>query len=91
MNFRKMRYFIDVVRLKSMTKAAKENNITQCAMSQQIKAIEEELDTLLLIRGRNEIVPTKAGNIFLAFCQSCLERHQITTRKIGAIRNNNDA
>ena len=87
MNFRKMQYFIDVVRLESITKAAEKNHIAQCAMSQQIKSIEETVDALLLIRQRNHITATKAGIIFYTFCMGCLERHDITMKKIQGISN----
>ena len=43
MTLKKMKYFIDVMQQESITKAAIKNNITQCAMSQQIKAIEKKV------------------------------------------------
>ncbi len=89
MKLRKLSYFIDVVNLRSITKAAKKNNITQCAMSQQMKSIEETMDALLLIRTKNEVLPTKAGLIFYAFCEECLERHHIYRKKIEKISNEN--
>lgn len=85
MNFNKIQYFIDVVQLESITKAAGKNGITQCAMSQQIKSIEKEVDTLLLIRKRNHITPTKAGIIFYKFCIDSLEYHNETCKKMQAI------
>lgn len=86
MSFKRLQYFIDVVQLRSITKAADKNNITQCAMSQQIKAIEKELDTLLLIRQRNQITPTDAGYIFYNFCVDSLEYHHEAMKKIENIR-----
>lgn len=89
MNFRKFQYFIDVVQLGSITKAAKKNNITQCAMSQQIKSIENELGALLLIRRRNHITPTKSGSVFYNFCVESLECHSYITEEIHSISNIN--
>ncbi|QUO31435.1 LysR family transcriptional regulator [Faecalicatena sp. Marseille-Q4148] len=75
MTLKKMKYFIDVMQQESITKAAIKNNITQCAMSQQIKAIEKELGVLLLIRGRNQLIPTKEGILFYTLCKDCTETH----------------
>lgn len=85
MNFKKLQYFIDVVQLKSITKAAEKNNITQCAMSQQIKAIESEFETLLLIRKRNKITTTNAGDIFYNFCLESLDYHEMIVKEINTI------
>lgn len=89
MNFQKLYYFIDVVQLESITAAAKKNGITQCAMSQQIKSIEKEMDILLLIRRRNHLMPTKAGILFYDFCVETLKCHRKYTRKIQSISNIN--
>lgn len=85
MNFKKFQYFVDVVQLKSITKAAKKNNITQCAMSQQIKSIEKEFETILLIRHHNQITPTDAGYIFYEFCLESMEYHNAIIREIATI------
>ena len=44
---KQIRYFQSVVRLGSFTAAAEEHYIAQCAISQQIRALEEELGTAL--------------------------------------------
>lgn len=90
MNFQKLYYFIDVVQLESITAAAKKNGITQCAMSQQIKSIEKEMDVLLLIRRRNHIMPTKAGILFYDFCIETLECHRKYTGEMRSISNINN-
>ena len=43
MNIRNLEYFIKVVDTNSFTKAAEELFISQSAISQQIKALEDEL------------------------------------------------
>lgn len=54
-----MQYFIDVVDAHSFTQAAADDNISQSAISQQIKELENNLGVLLLKRqGRSfEITP----------------------------------
>ena len=90
MNFQKLYYFIDVVQLESITAAAKKNGITQCAISEQIKSIEKEMDVLLLIRRRNHIMPTKAGILFYDFCIETLECHRKYTGEMRSISNINN-
>ena len=47
MNFKQLSYFQDIVRTGSFTEAAEENFISQSAMSQQMKSLEEELGVTL--------------------------------------------
>ena len=61
---RKIRYFQMVVKKNSFSEAAEECNISQSAISQQIKALEEELGFLLLIRKNRKFELTPAGEYF---------------------------
>ncbi|MCH5352170.1 MAG: LysR family transcriptional regulator, partial [Acutalibacter sp.] len=59
-----VRYFQAVVRLGSFTEAAEECNISQSAISQQIKALEQELGVQLLERSKRKFTLTPAGEHF---------------------------
>ena len=59
-----IRYFQAVVRLGSFTRAAEECNISQSAISQQIKALEQELGVALLERSKRKFTLTPAGEHF---------------------------
>lgn len=61
MNIRNLEYFIKVVDTNSFTKAAEELFISQSAISQQIKALEDELGFPLIIRNRKGFELTQAG------------------------------
>lgn len=61
---KQIRYFQSVVRLASFTAAAEEHYISQSAISQQIKALEDELGVKLLERKKRSFTLTKAGEIF---------------------------
>ena len=61
MMLRQMQYFHTVVRTGSFTAAAEECFISQSAISQQIKALENELGVKLLVRGNRSFHLTKAG------------------------------
>lgn len=57
----KMQYFHAVVRTGSFTEAAEECFILQSAISQQIKALENDLGVKLLVRKNRGFYLTKAG------------------------------
>ena len=61
---KQIRYFQSVVRLGSFTAAAEEHFISQSAISQQIKALEEELGVMLLERKKRSFTLTSAGEYF---------------------------
>ncbi|MBP1535827.1 MAG: LysR family transcriptional regulator [Ruminococcus sp.] len=61
---KQIRYFQSVVKLGSFTEAAEEHYISQSAISQQIKALEDELGVKLLERKKRSFTLTKAGEYF---------------------------
>ena len=61
---KQIRYFQSVVRLGSFTAAAEEHFISQSAISQQIKALEDELGVALLERRKRSFTLTPAGDYF---------------------------
>ncbi|CAG9178737.1 LysR family transcriptional regulator [Cupriavidus pinatubonensis] len=64
MELRQLRYFLQVVELGSMGKAAQKLNVGTSALSQQISRLEGELATRLLQRTSAGVVPTDAGLAF---------------------------
>ena len=62
-NFNHLTTFIRVVAEGSMTAAAEKLFLTQPAVSQQIRALEEELGVDLLVRGIRQIKPTLQGQM----------------------------
>lgn len=69
-----MRYFVRVVELGSMSRAALDLDLVQSALSQQISRLESELSTRLLQRTSKGVVPTEAGLAFFREAQLTL-RH----------------
>ena len=61
---RQMRYYIAVVETNSFFEAGEVCHISQSAISQQIKALEEELQVLLLERHGRRFAVTPAGRYF---------------------------
>jgi LysR family tcuABC transcriptional regulator len=74
MELRQLRYFVRVVELGSMGRAAADLRVVTSALSQQISRLEGELSTRLLNRTVTGVVPTDAGLAFLRQAQLAL-RH----------------
>lgn len=73
MEWQQLLGFHHVARLKSFTRAAEVTLRTQSALSQQIRALEEELECQLFERvGRRKVLITPAGEKLLRFTESML-------------------
>ena len=70
-----MQYFVEVVKQKSMTKAAASLFITQPTISNTIKLLEEELEVILFSRYKNQIYLTDAGEAFFFQCKEMLKMY----------------
>lgn len=74
MELRQLRYFVRVVELGSMGRAAADLGVVTSALSQQISRLENELSTRLLLRTSSGVQPTDAGLAFWRQAQLAL-RH----------------
>jgi DNA-binding transcriptional LysR family regulator len=62
--------FFAAARALNFSQAAGDLHITQSALSQRIKALEEELDLVLFIRQARGVKLTEAGERLLHYCQA---------------------
>ncbi|MCS3408028.1 nitrogen assimilation transcriptional regulator NAC [Serratia sp. AKBS12] len=74
MNLRRLKYFVKIVDIGSLTQAAEVLHIAQPALSQQLATLEGELNQQLLIRSKRGVMPTEAGNILYAHAQTILRQ-----------------
>jgi len=74
MHIETLKVFCDLVEMHSFSLAAERNFVTQSAVSQQIRTLEEKFERKLLerIRGRREIRLTPAGEVFYRECKNIL-------------------
>lgn len=75
MDIRQLRYFVTVANEGQITRAAKKLNMAQPPLSQQLKLIEEELETPLFFRNSRSVELTEAGMLLYQRAVSIL--HQI--------------
>ena len=65
MELRQLRYFQSIARLKSLSKASRELNITQPALTRQIRGLERDLEVELFHRHSRGMELTAAGLLLL--------------------------
>src|SRR5918912_379837 len=66
MHIETLKIFCDLVETDSFSQAAERNFVTQSAVSQQVRSLEEKFKRRLLerVRGRREVRLTNAGEVF---------------------------
>jgi DNA-binding transcriptional LysR family regulator len=75
----------EVARQGSFSRAAETLALTQPAVSQQVGALERELGTALLVRGRGGTVPTPAGELLLAHADAVSARLELADVQMAAL------
>ena len=66
--------FCDVVETGSFSRAAQLNHVTQSAVSQQVRALENRYEQRLLSRSARQVTPTPAGERLFRGCKEILTR-----------------
>lgn len=82
MHFQQLAYFVAVAEARHFTRAAEEVHVSQPSLSQQIKALENELGAELFSRARGNIALTDAGEALLPLARRILAdadtaRHEV--------------
>ncbi|KGP92142.1 LysR family transcriptional regulator [Pontibacillus chungwhensis BH030062] len=72
MDSRHLRYFVEVARVKSFTKASHSLKLSQPALSKMIRNLEEELDVTLIDRSKKQITLTDSGELVYTQAQRVL-------------------
>lgn len=74
MNSRQLEYFLAVARELNFTKAAESMYVSQTAVTQQIKVLEEQLGVELFERTKRKVFLTPAGKVFQNEAMAILNR-----------------
>lgn len=72
MDFRQLRYFVQIVESGSLSRASEILRIAQPSLSMHLRALEQELDVELLVRHPRGVTPTEYGTIFVDHARKIL-------------------
>jgi DNA-binding transcriptional LysR family regulator len=82
MELRVLKYFVTVAEELNITRAADRLNISQPPLSAQMKNLEEELDTVLFIRGKRHLQLTESGQLLYRYAKEILSLSEKTSNEI---------
>jgi LysR family cyn operon transcriptional activator len=82
MELSQLRTFREVAEALSFTRAAQKLNMTQSAVSHQIKALERELGEPLFIRAKRGVRLTDSGQLALSYAERILEEADALRERI---------
>ena len=86
MELRTLHYFTVVAQELNITRAAEKLNMSQPPLSNQIKALEEELGVQLFIRGKRHLELTEEGALLLRRAVQMQELADKTRQEIASLR-----
>lgn len=87
MNLYQLQSFVTVISEGSMTGAADKLFLTQPAISQQIRNLEEDLGVEVLVRGVRQIKPTLQGEVLYEYAKKILQltsQAEVAVKAMGA-------
>src|SRR6478609_2961875 len=90
MDLRQLEYFTAIVKEGSLTEAAKRCRIAQPSLSQQLRALEDELGEALVIRKPRGVEPTAAGKILLEHAERVLGEAHLLRQRFAQRRNSHE-
>ena len=76
MDIEQIKIFCDLAETRSFSKAASQNLVSQSAVSQQIKNLENQLKLQLIDRTCRPLTITQAGEIFFEGCRDIFNRYE---------------
>ena len=82
MNTRQLEYFVSLAETLSFTKTAQKFYISQTAVTNQIKALENNLDTKLFDRNKHSVKLTPAGNVFFIQAKIILQKIEEASERV---------
>jgi DNA-binding transcriptional LysR family regulator len=86
MELRQLRYFLTVLRLGSINRAAAVLNVTQPSLSHSIKALERSVGAELILRGGGGIRATAVGEEFAKFANNIVREAEKAKAMVEASR-----
>jgi DNA-binding transcriptional LysR family regulator len=81
----RLKIFHTVAQLKSFTKAAQVLNLTQPAITFQIKNLEDHFQTRLFYRDANKISLTPSGKVFFRHVKNILDEYETAKKELAKV------
>jgi len=91
MNTKQLKLFLLISDLKSFSKAAELEALTQPAVTQQINRLEREIDSVLIRRKHKRIELTKQGKLFYRFAKNMLTMMENLERELKVINSKDES
>ena len=85
MDIHYLNYIIAIAEEKNMTRAAQRLYVSQSSLSHYLAKLEQELGTALFFRGKNELIPTPAGEMYLDAARRVVEIQQTLYKNIRSL------
>lgn len=86
MELRQLRAFVSVAETRTFTAGARRVNVTQAAVSMQIRLLEDELGVLLFVRAPRRVTLTEAGELLLERARNILREVEAARDEIAALK-----
>lgn len=86
MELRQLKYFVKTAETLSFSEAAKICCVTQSTLSQQIKQLEQYLDSQLLIRTSHSVQLTEAGEELLPYARRTLQDATLCATRLNDLK-----
>ena len=84
MHIETLKVFCDIIESGSVSYAASQNFVTQSAVSQQVRSLEEKYECRLLERARAGVKPTAAGQILYNSSKEIVRRFKFPVDSLDA-------
>ena len=89
MEIQQLYYYMELCRQKNFTEAGYSCNMTQGALSKQIRKLENELGTTLIRRNTRRFELSKEGEIFLSYAKEMTSMYEEMLKNIQKIKRSN--
>src|SRR2546423_14408722 len=85
MHLETLRLYCDIVRLRSFSRGAEQNFVSQSAASQAVQLLEAELGVALMDRTKRPLVVAPEGQAFYEACRGLLESWEKAKAEVAAV------
>ena len=87
MNLQHLRTLLTIIEQGSLSAAAHAMHVSQPAVTKQVQRMEQELETMLLVRGpQQQVALTPAGEQVLAFARETLARYEALQEQLALLK-----